>query len=115
MQTIWEVATPEYLTGEPEDVESIRFLGMEIETCRKSHDLIVHQQPIYVVETLDKICPKDLISLSAGELFLETHKGLPLLVKPRPSQTRLFLWLSLHETKCFLGCVQTCQFSFLRT
>eukprot|EP00971_Amphidinium_carterae_P283092 5620095-Amphidinium_carterae.1 len=38
-------ATPEYLTGNPDDVESIRFLGMEIEKDSKNNNWIVHQQP----------------------------------------------------------------------
>eukprot|EP00971_Amphidinium_carterae_P039693 779698-Amphidinium_carterae.1 len=45
MQSVWEIATPEYLAGEPDDVESIRFLGMEIETNKKTHDWTGHQQP----------------------------------------------------------------------
>eukprot|EP00971_Amphidinium_carterae_P307832 6117930-Amphidinium_carterae.2 len=57
MQKTWEIATPEYLAGESEAVESIRFLGMEIET---DHDWIIHQQP-YVVETLHKFCPSLII------------------------------------------------------
>eukprot|EP00971_Amphidinium_carterae_P027039 533101-Amphidinium_carterae.1 len=51
-----KIASPEYLTGEPEDVESTRFLGMEIEIDRVTHDWIIHQQP-YVVDTLNKFCP----------------------------------------------------------
>eukprot|EP00971_Amphidinium_carterae_P005165 103040-Amphidinium_carterae.1 len=39
-ETVWDVATPEYLTGQPEDVESIRFLGMEIEKDNKTNDWI---------------------------------------------------------------------------
>eukprot|EP00971_Amphidinium_carterae_P110495 2188808-Amphidinium_carterae.1 len=39
MQTVWDIATPEYPTGKPEDVEYIRFLGMEIEKDNKTNDL----------------------------------------------------------------------------
>eukprot|EP00971_Amphidinium_carterae_P343534 6483317-Amphidinium_carterae.1 len=52
IQTVWEIATPEYLTGDPEDVESIRSLGMEIEVEPSTNNWIVHQQP-YVMETLN--------------------------------------------------------------
>eukprot|EP00971_Amphidinium_carterae_P302296 6006767-Amphidinium_carterae.2 len=44
IQTVWKIATPEYLTGNPEDVESIRFLGMEIEIDTSTNNWIVHQQ-----------------------------------------------------------------------
>eukprot|EP00971_Amphidinium_carterae_P097624 1931901-Amphidinium_carterae.2 len=62
LQTVWEIATPEYLTREPEDVDSIRFLGMEIEKNVKDNNWIVHQQP-YVVDTLNRFCP----SLTPGD------------------------------------------------
>eukprot|EP00971_Amphidinium_carterae_P156461 3101562-Amphidinium_carterae.1 len=56
LQSVWEIATPEYLTGEPEDVESIRFFGMEIEKDVKNNNWIVHQQ-LYVMDTLNKFVP----------------------------------------------------------
>eukprot|EP00971_Amphidinium_carterae_P231899 4602163-Amphidinium_carterae.1 len=56
LQTVWDIATPEYLTGSPDDVDSIRFLGMEIEKDNETNNWIVHQQP-YVMDTLNKFCP----------------------------------------------------------
>eukprot|EP00971_Amphidinium_carterae_P245330 4872066-Amphidinium_carterae.1 len=45
IQAVWEIATPKYLTGYAEDVESIRFLGMEIEIDKSHNNWTAHQQP----------------------------------------------------------------------
>eukprot|EP00971_Amphidinium_carterae_P248241 4928380-Amphidinium_carterae.3 len=104
MQSVWEIATPEYLTGEPDDVESIRFLGMEIETDRRTHDWIVHQQP-YVMDTLNKFCPSLILRKRTTQSDAE---GFMPKQKPKEPTTELIddaalasilcslLWLSLR-------------------
>ena len=56
----WDLATPEYLGQQEGDVDSLRFLGMDIEQGREENTWVIHQQA-FTLEVLERVCPSLLL------------------------------------------------------
>ena len=57
---VWKGSNPDFLGREPGDIDTMRFLGQDIELCPEEGTWLVHQQSYaFLQEMFDPECLKD--------------------------------------------------------